>query len=168
MTDDDIRRFLNTDYERAVRVVTAVCGDQARAEDAVQDSLVDLWEHRRDIDDAARWVTAVAINRARSRWRSGAAERRAFERLASRQPTATSDDPVSLDARLVEALQSLSPAQRQVAALHYLMDMSVAEVGRCLGLADGTVKTHLHRGRAALRSALEVAASQEDESHARS
>lgn len=169
MTDDDIRRFLEDDYERVVRVVTAVCGDRGRAEDAVQESLVDVWGRRQQVDDMARWVTVVAVNRTRSGWRSRAAEQRAFQRLVSLQPTARVDEPAeAMDQRLVQALQSLSPAQRQVVAMHYLMDLSIADVGRCLGLADGTVKTHLHRGRAALRAAVGESAPKEGDSHARS
>ena len=60
MTDDDIRRFLENGYERVVRVVAAVCGDRERAEDAVQESLVDVWGRRRQVDDLARWVTVAA------------------------------------------------------------------------------------------------------------
>jgi RNA polymerase sigma-70 factor (ECF subfamily) len=37
-----------------------------------------------------------------------------------------------------------------VIALHYLEDLSVVEVARVLGCAEGTVKAHLHNGRAAL------------------
>ena len=167
MTDDDIRRFVENDYERVVRVVAAVCGDRGRAEDAVQDLLVEAWGRRRQVDDLARWVTVAAVNRARSRWRRRSAEQRAFERLGVlRQPEA-SDESAPLDARVVQALKSLPLGQRQVVALHYLMDLSVSEVAGYLNLTDGTVKTQLHRGRAALRAALE-AAPQEDQSHVRS
>lgn len=168
MDDNDIQRFLEKDHDRVVRVVAAVCGDRGRAEDAVQESLVDAWRRHRPVDDLARWVVVAAINRARSRWRSASAEQRAFERLAARQVTRPVEEPSILDARLARALKSLPHSQRQVVALHYLMDMSVADVAGCLGMADGTVKTHLHRGRASLRVALETITSQEGECHARS
>jgi len=162
VTNDDIRRFLDADHDRVVRVVAVVCGDRQRAEDAVQDALVDVWTKGREVDDLAGWVTTAALNRARSRWRALSAERRAFVRLASRTPEATSREPSSFDARLAQALGSLPRAQRVAVALHYLMDMSVSEVARRLGVAEGTVKTHLHRGRATLRAALA-----EDEPHVR-
>lgn len=72
-----------------------------------------------------------------------------------------------------ECAQLLAVVQRQVVALHHLLDLSVADlsvadVGRCLGIADGMVKTHLQRGRLALRAAMGVAAPWEGETHARS
>lgn len=168
MTDDDIRQFLDSDYERVVRVVTAVCGDRQRAEDAVQESLVDVWGKGQNVDDVARWVTAAAVNRARSRWRSRSAEQRAFDRLASRRSTIETSEPSTFDTGLASALNSLPLAQRQVVALHYLMDLSVVDVGAYLGIAEGTVKPHLYRGRLALRAAMGVAAPRKGESHARS
>ncbi|MEX2659189.1 MAG: sigma-70 family RNA polymerase sigma factor [Acidimicrobiales bacterium] len=156
MVDDDIKTFLHTEYARVVRAVTVVCGDRERAEDAVQDAVVDVWMKRREIDDLAGWVTTAALNRARTRWRSAAAERRAFERFAGRfghagaAPVATS----ALDDRVARALGAFPRNQREAVALHYLLDMSVADVASRLGVAEGTAKVHLHRGRRALQAAL--------------
>lgn len=164
MVDDDIRTFLHTEYARVVRAVAVVCGDRERAEDAVQDAVVDVWMKRREVDDLAGWVTTAALNRARSRWRSAAAERRAFERFAGRighagaAPVTTS----ALDDRVALALGALPRNQREAVALHYLLDMSVADVASRLGVAEGTAKVHLHRGRHALQAAL-VATNDDEE-----
>jgi RNA polymerase sigma factor (sigma-70 family) len=48
----------------------------------------------------------------------------------------------------------LPEGQREVVALHYLADLEVAEVARTLGIAEGTVKSRLSRGRDALALAL--------------
>jgi len=149
-----IREFVARDYERIVRVVAVVSGDRARAEDAVQDAVVDVWVKRRPVNDMASWVTTVAMNRVRSSHRRRAAERRAFDRLASRATRVESDAAIA-DARLARALGTLSDAQREAVALHYLLDMSVADVARQLGVTEGTVKTHLHRARATLRTTLD-------------
>ena len=157
--DEAIRTFLLHDHGRVVRAVTAACGDRQRAEDAVQDALVDVWTKDRAVDDLPGWVAAAAINRARSRWRTQAAERRAFDRLAAesaerRAPSAEAASAVPFDARVAQTLRDLPRSQRSVVALHYLLDMSVADVAARLGMAEGTVKTHLHRARATLRAAL--------------
>jgi RNA polymerase sigma-70 factor (ECF subfamily) len=47
---------------------------------------------------------------------------------------------------------------RQAVALHYLCDLTVAEIATELGVAIGTVKSWLSRGRAALAIALDTRA----------
>jgi len=49
-----------------------------------------------------------------------------------------------------QLLQRLPEAQQRVITLFYLQDCSVEEVARMLDLPEGTVKSHLHRGRRAL------------------
>jgi RNA polymerase sigma-70 factor (ECF subfamily) len=155
MDDSAIRAWVESDHERVVRALTLICGDRQRAEDAVQDAVLDLWGRRRDVDDLSGWITVAALNRVRSGFRRAAAERRALDRLASRTRPAWPEahDP-SGDARLAEALGRLSPVQREVVALHYLLDLSVADVAARLGVVEGTVKTQLHRARACLREAI--------------
>ncbi len=161
MHDEAIRTFLLHDHGRVVRAVAAVCGDRERAEDAVQDALVDVWTKDRQVDDLTGWVAAAAINRARSRWRSQAAERRAFDRLAAEMSTrrrahpVDAGSPVMFDAHVAATLRDLPRAQRTVVALHYLLDMPVVDIAARLGIAEGTVKAHLHRAREAMRAVLE-------------
>lgn len=122
----------------------------------MQEAMVDVWSRRREVNDLSGWVMTAALNRARSRWRTAAAEQRAFERAARRaeRTAATSLGTSSFDARIAQALAGLSRKQREVVALHYLLDMSVADTASRLGIAEGTVKVHLHRARTALQAAL--------------
>jgi RNA polymerase sigma factor (sigma-70 family) len=60
-------------------------------------------------------------------------------------------ESVALRQALVAALRRLPTRQREAVVLRYLADMSEADVGLALGIRQGTVKTHLHRGLAALR-----------------
>lgn len=167
MHDEAIRTFLLHDHGRVVRAVAAVCGDRERAEDAVQDVLVDVWRKDRQVDDLAGWVATAAMNRARSRWRAQAAERRAFVRLAAHAAARPQGPTVeagvfggALDAHVAATLRDLPRSQRSVVALHYLLDMAVADVAAHLGMADGTVKSHLHRARETMRATLEAPARQ--------
>jgi RNA polymerase sigma-70 factor (ECF subfamily) len=52
-------------------------------------------------------------------------------------------------------LAQLPDVQRQVVALYYFEDRDVREVAERLGLAVGTVKSHLFRARRALAGMLE-------------
>lgn len=56
--------------------------------------------------------------------------------------------------RLTEALERLGEPMRAILLAYYLGEMSVAEIARVFRLPSGTVKTHLHRGRLALRKDL--------------
>jgi RNA polymerase sigma factor (sigma-70 family) len=52
---------------------------------------------------------------------------------------------------LARALRRLPRRQREVVVLRYLADWSEADVALALGCSVGTVKSHGHRGLAALR-----------------
>jgi RNA polymerase sigma-70 factor (ECF subfamily) len=157
MDDDRIAEFVAHDYGRVVAAVALVCGDRARAEDAVQEALAKAWLQRSHLESLTAWVTRVALNDVRSRFRRLGAERRAYERLtALKGPEAIAADPEDVfDRRLLAAMAGLAGRQRAAVVLHYLLDQSVDEVARTLGVHPGTVKTSLHRARAALRQALE-------------
>lgn len=57
-------------------------------------------------------------------------------------------------AALRGAMARLPAAQRQALAGHYLSGRTVRALSRDVGVPEGTVKSHLHRGRAALRDDL--------------
>jgi RNA polymerase sigma-70 factor (ECF subfamily) len=52
------------------------------------------------------------------------------------------------------ALSALPPRARAVVVLHYLADLSVAEVARAMGISENTTKGHLKAGLARLREEL--------------
>ncbi len=56
---------------------------------------------------------------------------------------------------VLAALRSLPDRQREVLALRYYLDLSEAEIAATLGISSGSVKTHAHRGLAALAEQLE-------------
>lgn len=56
---------------------------------------------------------------------------------------------------LVTALATLPINHRKALILYYLVGLSVAEIARHENTAEGTVKSWLHRGRAALAAQLE-------------
>ena len=55
---------------------------------------------------------------------------------------------------LVSALAQLPDGQRRALVLHHIADLPVRDVATELGVAEGTVKARLSRGRAALAALL--------------
>ena len=53
-------------------------------------------------------------------------------------------------------MRALPAQQARAITLYYLDDLSVEQVARELGCSEGSVKTHLSRGRAALAAHLEM------------
>ena len=150
-----VRAFLEEEYPRVVAAVAMVSDSRPAAEDAVCEALARAWERSERgerIESLAAWVTAVAMNLSRSRWRRLKAERRARERWAA--PQADPDADRSVDVQ--RALARLSHRERQAVVLHYYMGYEVAEVAELLGIAEGTAKSTLHRAREALGRALRV------------
>jgi RNA polymerase sigma-70 factor, ECF subfamily len=149
VTEEDIRDFLLSDYPRLVMALTMIAGSRTAAEDAVQEALARTWERSErghPVESLAAWVRVVALNLARSRIRRAMAERRALARIPAPPPT---DGVVELDGAL-ELLAVLPHRQREIAVLHYYLDLSVDDVAAALRISPGTVKTSLHRARHAL------------------
>jgi RNA polymerase sigma factor (sigma-70 family) len=57
---------------------------------------------------------------------------------------------------VVAALRRLPPRQREALVLRYYGDLSEAEIAATMSCSPGTVKSHIHRGKAALAELLEV------------
>jgi RNA polymerase sigma-70 factor (ECF subfamily) len=148
-----IRDFLEAEYPRVVAAVAMISDSRPAAEDAVCEALARAWERSERgerIESLAAWVTTVAMNLSRSRWRRLMAERRARERWAP--PQAEPDADRSVDVQ--RALGRLSHRQRQAVVLHYYLGYDVRDVAGLLSVAEGTAKSTLHRARDALGRAL--------------
>jgi RNA polymerase sigma-70 factor, ECF subfamily len=148
-----IRAFIDDEYPKVVAVVGHATGDPNGAEDAVQEALLKVLADGHRPDRLGAWVTVVAMNSVRGSQRRSRAERRATDRLG----TPTPSDPAARTADRVSVLAAvgaLPEGQRTSVLLHYYLDSSVADIAAAMGVSEGTVKTHLHRGRAALAEAL--------------
>ena len=157
----DFDAVFRAHYDRLVRALTIVSGDRETAADAVQEAFVRAhvrWRRVRHYEDPVGWVRRVAINRLHDDRRRAGRKQRAVDRLAAlgRAHAAPADADVGRDA-LDELLATLPRQQRLATALFYVEELSVAEVAAALGLAEGTVKSHLHDARRRLRALLDDA-----------
>ncbi|MEU4424280.1 RNA polymerase sigma factor [Actinoplanes sp. NPDC024001] len=170
--EEAVRQAYEAYYRRLVTQIFGLVGDLAEAEDAVHEAFARVLASPGSFvraDDAERWLRVVALNVARSRYR----RRWLFDRLirSGRIPASPAAVPgLSADrVALLAALRRLAPPTREAVVLHYLADLSVAEVAATLEVPVGTVKARLARGRASLARLLaddEPAALPEEIRHA--
>ena len=152
MTDFD--EFYAAHYADLVVQVYACFGDRQEAQDVVQEAFcraLARWRRLSAYDDPVAWVRRVAWNLATSRWRR-ARTALGFLRRQRGEPVVAGPEPDRV--ALWDALAALPTAQRRAMVLHYLVDMPVADIAAREGVAEGTVKSWLHRGRTALAARL--------------
>lgn len=137
-------------FRRAFRVARRILGDPAAAEDVAAEAMARAYAHWRKIGDQPwreGWVVRVATNHALDVARS---RNRMTEATIADQ--GREDDDVAVRLALVEAMARLPKRQREVVALRHLAGLSEAETAAALRVSAGSVKTHLSRGLASLRS----------------
>jgi RNA polymerase sigma-70 factor (ECF subfamily) len=156
-------------HERRVyRLLYRMMGSKEDAEDLTQETFLSLHRHGHRFRAEARFSTfvyRVAANAALNRRRSLGRGRARVEKLKYRQE-AGDDLPSSprnpedstLGAELSEhvrtALDSLSPSLRMPVILYDIEGLAYGEIAKVLGIAEGTVKSRIHRARQALRDNL--------------
>jgi RNA polymerase sigma-70 factor (ECF subfamily) len=151
---DSFDEFYRTTSVRLVRYGYAVTGDLAEAQDLVQEAYTRAWQRWRTVAEHPNpegWVRLVVTRLATDRWRRLGRWRAALLRSG---PTEYARPPSEDAVMLTAALRGLPVAHRQALALHYLLDLPVAEIAAEAGVAVNTVKSWLSRGRAGLVAAL--------------
>lgn len=143
--------------------VLRVLKNAAMAEEVTQDVFVELWRQAPRFDTTKgsprSWAATIAHRRAVDRVRSEESARRR-EETDARQAAATLDDvadevATNLDrVRVAEALDRLTPPQREAVDLAYYGGHTYREVATILDVPEGTVKTRIRDGLTRLRSQL--------------
>lgn len=163
----DVAGQIDRLYRRHHRAVFVLAlryglGDEAWAEDVVQDVFVTLFDHLPQLADHEQldgWLYRVTTNRCLRKLRREAFLQRPIVRwLLSRgdaQPTLEQQVFARQDLeRARRALADLPPRERVVLAMCHLDGKSQREVCEILGLSKGYVSKLLARGLARLEEAL--------------
>lgn len=150
---------------RVVRLATRILGDEMEAEDVAQEVLLAALDALPRFRGQARlttWLHRIAVNRALNR-RAHLIRRDSAAHAACAEPgPAVQPDPEHEASRaercrtLLAALDRLTPGRRRLVELADLEGLPYGEVARRLRLPEGTVKSGLHRARAALAQVLAV------------
>lgn len=154
-TGADFDEIYHAHFRSLTVQLTAYCGELAQAQDLVQEAFCRAyarWSRVSRYDDPVAWIRRVAWNLAASRWRRLRTAQRFLRRQREEHVPGPSPDRVALTA----ALAHLPAPQRRAVVLHYLADLSVNQIAQQEEVPEGTVKSWLHRGRAALAAQLAV------------
>ena len=137
--------------------------DRPLAEEALQDSFVNIWNHAGDYARAKSapltWLTAIVRNRSLDIVRRTREEPDVDDELSQRlvdEAAAPGDEAERRAAAhtLHDCLGELEAEQRQTIALAFFHGLTHSELASHLRRPLGTVKTHVRRGLARLRECL--------------
>lgn len=146
----------------AIRTAFLITRNRAAAEDAVQESFVQVLRSIASLRNPVSfrpWFYRIVVNTAK---RSARNARRTLplETPLSEQVDLSSAEPDEAVIGTEEvdeiraAIGSLPESYREILVLRYYTDLSETEIAQTLGLPTGTVKSRLHRAREALAARL--------------
>ena len=130
-----------------------------RAEDALQDALIEAWRDIRGLRDPDRldaWLHRLLVRSCHHQLRRDRSRRLAEITVPELELGQTIDTAGAVADRdeIERAFRRLSDEQRTILALVYYADLALAAVAVALDIPLGTVKSRLNRATAALRAAL--------------
>lgn len=164
-SQDAYRALVERHSRPVLTLIARLVRDQGVAEELAQDAFVKAFAALRSFDPAykfSNWMLRIAHNVAIDHLRKArppvvsmdahdggrdladvladGREPSAFERAARRD----------FQEDLESALAQLRPEFRRLVVMRYIEDLSYEDIADIVGLPLGTVKSHLHRARAAL------------------
>lgn len=156
--------LVRTYQDQLYRVALRMTGNPADAQDVVQETLLQAWQHLpgfRGESGFSTWVTRILINRCHNVQRA----RRPVDPLppetesAPGMPQAPPADTLAVTAQsrdaVRRALLELPLDQRAPLVLTTFAGHTFAETGRILGVSESTAKVRAHRARRALATLLQ-------------
>jgi RNA polymerase sigma-70 factor (ECF subfamily) len=166
--------FVRTYQEKVFALVHRMLGNRAEAEDLSQEVFITVFRSIDSFRGDARlstWLYRVAINHTKNRVKyldrrvrkgHGDIDDAPEAAVAEGGPvTSRIDRPderaegTELELKIRAALAAIDADHRELIVLRDLEGLAYEEIVSITGLPDGTVKSRLHRARAALREALE-------------
>ena len=169
--------LVRTYEHRVFGLLFRLLGRREEAEDVAQEVFVQVFKAIgtfRGDSKLSTWIFRIAVNLSKNRAKYlarrqadmqteldsvGDAPLRGAKESAA-DAIARPDDLLSgmeLQAIVERAIAELEPEFREVLILRDIEDMSYEDIAEITGLADGTVKSRIHRARSQLKQAVELA-----------
>ena len=136
-------------------------GDEELAADATHDVFLRAYEARDRYQEGRKvdtWLFTIAYNICRNHYRSNAYE---AQLMASPDAEPVTDqqievelDAALLDEALAQVLSELPAPLHQLFSLHYQEELTIPQIAEIVGIAEGTVKSRLHKTMNMIRNKL--------------
>jgi RNA polymerase sigma factor (sigma-70 family) len=149
----DFAAFYEHNRDGCLSAVYASVGDWQVSEELVSESFARAWVSWRRVSRhpaPASWIVRTALNTHVSWWR----RRRREVPWDAHDASIQGEPSTRIDADLAAALRALPTRQREVVVYRVFLDLDTRATAQALGIAPGTVTTHLHRALTTLRAQL--------------
>jgi RNA polymerase sigma factor (sigma-70 family) len=154
----DFEEFFRREYTPLLRALYLLTGSPADAEDIAQEAFVrvyERWARVRSMESPVGYVYRTALNLHRNRVRSLMVHARNILGRPGERSILSAGDPagrVEDRTEIMCTLQSMPRGYREVLVLVHWLGLDATEAAAVLGIAPVSVRTQLHRARAAFRS----------------
>ncbi|MFB5660438.1 RNA polymerase sigma factor SigW [Alteribacillus sp. HJP-4] len=156
--------------DKVYQIAFRMTGSSHEAQDMAQEAFLRAYSNLDSYDESRKfstWLFRITTNLCIDRLRkkkpdySLDAEVKGTEGLTGYSQIATPDKlpeeqvvTMEMQSRVQEEISQLPPKYRSAIILRYIEDLPIKQISDILDLPDNTVKTHIHRGREALRKRL--------------
>jgi RNA polymerase sigma-70 factor (ECF subfamily) len=126
--------------------------DRGSAEDAVQDSLIQMWKHIPSLrlrSSLKSWLMRIVVNEVNQQRR-----KKRLPTVPDEEIPEAGGDPDETETVVIgherhrnirRALEMLPDTQREMVILRYFSELTVPEIASVTGIREGTVKSRLSR-----------------------
>ena len=164
MVDDDALDFdawVTARGPALLRLAYTLTGSRTDAEDVVQDALaraLPRWDRIARFEHPEAYVRRMVVNAHTSRWRRWRRRETPHAEVVLPGVVDGPDTAMPVDeVRAVWAACAALPIDQRVAVvLRYYEQLEYGEIAALTGVAEGTVRSRVSRGLAALRTSMEV------------
>ena len=142
-------QLIEKNRQALVRVAKGFFGSEEDVADAIQDTILNAYEHIKELKKAEyfkTWLIRILINNCVRIYN----QNRKVQPV-ERMPENGESIPPESDVEFLELLSSLPEDSRLIFQLYYGEQFTTKEISEILGMKENTVKSRLRRGRERLR-----------------
>lgn len=151
-------------YERSVaRMIRYQVSDRTAQEDVFQETVLAAWRHLGSLQNPDKfkgWILQLARNKCHDYYRG---QKRVEQPLDSEvldhslnRHGAASQKGEQLTERILDEVEQLSPAEKQLMHRFYFQGLTIAEIALRSGVPAGTIKRRLYTARKRIRKKMKL------------